>query len=84
MNITPQILSGALSEALIEELDIKDSELNNFIDAVTTNIILNNLSEENRVHLYTYLACGDHAKASKLIEKEIPDFRDHYSCIIKL
>ncbi|MBW6441409.1 hypothetical protein K0B04_00670 [Patescibacteria group bacterium] len=83
INIAQRLLSNKLHELLVQEVDFKNSHVNELIDNIALNIILKSLDKEKRIEFYRYLSTDDYDKAQKLIKNEIPNFNKKILMVIK-
>jgi len=73
-NISKRLFSNKLRELLFQEIDVKNSEINRFIDNIALNIILSSLSQQKRIAFYKLLEKNNYHEAKNFIKTEIPDF----------
>ena len=67
-------IHNKVNELLVQELDVKESELNKFITNKSLSLILGNLSKNRRLEFYKLLNSNNLYLAKLLIQKDIPNF----------
>lgn len=72
-DISKKILSEKLHQILLEDIDFKDSEVNKYIEKISLNLILTNLSFQQRLSFYNLILEDDYEKAALFVKKEIPN-----------
>ena len=61
---------------LYQDLEIPESNINGYFNALTTNIILKNLCEADRQSLYALLESKNWSKAKQFVKEKIPNMDD--------
>ena len=83
MEINNHKISSKLHELLIEDLDFRNSETNKLVQNISLNIILTNLTQEERFNFYKLISEDNYEKAAELVKKEIPNFENKIQNEIK-
>lgn len=61
---------------LYQDLEIPESNISGYFNALTTNIILKNLSAADRQYLYALVESKNWSRAKQFVKEKIPDMDD--------
>ena len=82
-NETPEEITKKINEILMQEITVKNSKINKYLENQALNLILTKLSLQRRLEFYQLLGNNDFDSAKDLILKDIPDFYEQLLTKVK-
>jgi hypothetical protein len=82
-NETPEEITKKINEVLMQEITVKNSEINKYLENQALNLILTKLSLQRRLEFYQLLGNNDFGSAKDLVLKNISDFYEQLLTKVK-